>query len=43
MSEKKNDQKSNENACKNCGDTRTLLTEDVYAPPKCAGCGKNKA
>ncbi len=37
MSDKKDE---NKNCCSSCGDDRILLTEEMYAVPKCAGCGK---
>lgn len=36
MSENKQDTK---NKC-SCGDDRVMLTEDLRAVPRCAGCGK---
>ncbi len=37
MSDNKNE---NKKCCSSCGDDRILLTEEMNAVPKCAGCGK---
>ena len=37
MPEKKDE---NQKGCSSCGEEKTLLTEDLYAVPRCAGCGK---
>jgi DNA-directed RNA polymerase subunit RPC12/RpoP len=34
------DKKPTENKCPGCGSDKVLLTEDLYAEPRCAGCGK---
>lgn len=40
---KKTDEQTNQppqnNCCESCGSDRVMLTEELYAPKKCADCG----
>lgn len=40
MMDKKTEDKTKTDGCGSCGDERVMLTEELYASPKCAGCGK---
>lgn len=41
MSDKKSETKDQKEGCGSCGDDRVMLTEERYAVPRCAGCGKS--
>jgi hypothetical protein len=40
MTDKKTEDKTKTDGCGSCGDKGVMLTEELYASPKCAGCGK---
>ena len=40
MSEKRTEDKNDQAGCGSCGDDRVVLTEERFAVPRCAGCGK---
>jgi len=39
--DKRNDEKTEDHGCDSCGDDQVVLTEELYAIPRCAGCGKS--
>lgn len=41
MSDKKIDEEKKSKGCGSCGDERVMMTEEMYAIPRCAGCGKS--
>jgi len=41
MMDKKTESDTKTDGCGSCGDSRVMLTEELYASLKCAGCGKS--